>query len=69
MAGITEAEFGDMFRNSPVSRAKYRGFLRNVAVAMGNAKLAKFREPLEKLAASGDSLVAEHAQWALQMLP
>src|SRR5580658_470480 len=30
MAGITEAEFQDMFRDSPVSRAKYRGFLRNV---------------------------------------
>jgi epoxyqueuosine reductase len=69
MAGITEAEFRDIFRNSPVSRAKYRGFLRNVAVAMGNAGLAKFREPLKKLAASEDSLVAEHAQWALQQLP
>ena len=69
MAGITEAEFRDMFRNSPVSRAKYRGFLRNVAVAMGNAKLAKFREPLKRLAASEDPLVAEHARWALQQLP
>jgi epoxyqueuosine reductase len=69
MAGITEAEFRDMFRNSPVSRAKYRGFLRNVAVAMGNSKLAKFRGPLKKLAVSEDSLVAEHARWALQQLP
>ena len=69
MAGITETEFRDMFRNSPVSRAKYRGFLRNVAVAMGNAGLAKFREPLTKLAASEDALVAEHAQWALRQLP
>jgi epoxyqueuosine reductase len=69
MAGITEAEFREMFRNSSVSRAKYRGFLRNVAVAMGNARLAKFRDPLKKLAASEDPLVAEHAQWALQQLP
>jgi epoxyqueuosine reductase len=69
MAGISEAEFRDMFRNSPVSRAKYRGFLRNVAVAMGNAKLAKFREPLKRLAASEDPLIAEHAQWALRQLP
>jgi len=68
MAAITEAEFRDMFRNSPVSRTKYRGFLRNVAVAMGNAGLAKFREPLQKLAASEDPLVAEHAQWALGCL-
>ncbi len=68
MAGITETEFRKMFRDSPVSRAKYSGFLRNIAVAMGNAGLEKFREPLRKLAVSGDSLVAEHARWALDRL-
>jgi epoxyqueuosine reductase len=68
MAGITEAEFMQMFRKTPVSRAKYKGFLRNVAVAMGNSRLEKFREPLQKLAASEDPLVAEHAEWALQAL-
>jgi epoxyqueuosine reductase len=69
MAGITEAEFREMFRDTPVPRTKYRGFLRNVAVAMGNAGLEKFREPLEKLAASEDPLVADHARWALDALP
>jgi len=68
LAAITEPEFRDMFRNSPVSRAKYRGFLRNVAVAMGNSRLEKFREPLAKLAASEDPLIAEHARWALDRL-
>jgi epoxyqueuosine reductase len=68
MAGITEAEFRAMFRDTPVSRAKYRGFLRNVAVAMGNSRLEKFREPLNKLTASEDAMVAEHARWALQEL-
>lgn len=68
MAGITEAEFREMFRHSPVSRTKYRGFLRNVAVAMGNARLEKFREPLKKLAASEDQFIAEHARWALDAL-
>jgi epoxyqueuosine reductase len=68
MASITEAEFREMFRHTPVSRAKYRGFLRNVAVAMGNAKLEKFRQPLQKLAAFDDPMVAEHARWALERL-
>jgi epoxyqueuosine reductase len=68
MAGITEDEFREMFRDTPISRAKYRGFLRNVAVAMGNSRLEKFREPLQKLAASDDPLVAEHAEWALRAL-
>jgi epoxyqueuosine reductase len=68
MAALSEAEFRELFRSTPVSRAKYAGFLRNVAVAMGNAGLPKFREPLEKLAGSGDELVAEHARWAIGRL-
>jgi len=68
LAAIGEQEFRDMFRGSPVARAKYAGFLRNVAVAMGNSRQEKFRPALEKLAASGDSVVAEHARWALSVL-
>ena len=66
MAALTETEFRDMFRDTPVSRARYSGFLRNVAIAMGNRGLAEFRAPLEKLAASEDPVVAEHARWALE---
>ncbi len=68
LAGLTEEEFREMFRNAPVSRARYRGFLRNVAIAMGNTGSEKFREPLERLARSGDELVREHACWALARL-
>ena len=68
LAAISEEEFRAMFRGTPVTRARYSGFLRNVAVAMGNTRLEKFRAPLEKLAASGDASVAEHARWALARL-
>jgi len=64
-ADLDEASFRRMFRGTAVARAKYRGFLRNVAVAMGNSGLAKFRGPLERMAGSGDAVVAEHARWAL----
>jgi epoxyqueuosine reductase len=69
LALLTEDEFRTMFRGTPVTRAKYAGFLRNVAIAMGNRRLEKFRAPLEKLAASDDPLVAGHAFWALRNLP
>jgi epoxyqueuosine reductase len=69
MARITEDEFRAVFRDSPILRAKYAGFLRNVAVAMGNSQNPKFRAPLERLARSGEALVAEHAAWALDQLP
>lgn len=65
LAALTEEDFREMFRRSPVWRTRYSGFLRNVAIAMGNSGAAKFREPLEKLSASTDSVVAEHAKWAL----
>jgi epoxyqueuosine reductase len=69
LAAMTELEFRSMFHATPVTRARYAGFLRNVAVAMGNAGLAKFRQPLQRLAESPDPAVAEHARWALQKLP
>jgi epoxyqueuosine reductase len=68
LAALSETEFRQMFRHSPVTRARYRGFLRNVAIAMGNAGLEKFREPLHRLALFEDELVAEHARWALARL-
>jgi epoxyqueuosine reductase len=68
MAALTESEFKALFRNTPVNRAKYSGFLRNVAIAMGNSGQRKFKEPLSKLANSADPLVVEHANWALREL-
>jgi epoxyqueuosine reductase len=68
LAGVTGDEFRSIYGGTPVMRARYAGFLRNVAVAMGNRKLEKFRAPLEKLAASQDAVVAEHARWGLKQL-
>ncbi len=68
LAALTEEEFRSMFRGSPVTRAKYRGFLRNVAVAMGNSGRPEFRPALEKLIESPEPLIAEHARWARERL-
>lgn len=65
LAALSEDEFREMFRSSPIQRPKYSGFLRNVAIAMGNSGREKFREPLQRLAESSDAIVAEHARWAL----
>ena len=66
LAALHETAFHAGFGATPVARARYSGFLRNVAIAMGNSGPAKFRAPLEKLAASADPLVACHAAWALR---
>jgi epoxyqueuosine reductase len=68
LAAVSEEEFRKWFAGTPVLRARYSGFLRNVAVAMGNSRLPRFRAPLERLAESADPLVAAHARWALEQL-
>jgi epoxyqueuosine reductase len=65
LARLTQQEFRAIYAGTPVSRTRYSGFLRNVAIAMGNRGLPQFREPLEKLTASEDAVVAESARWAL----
>ncbi|MBZ5576764.1 MAG: tRNA epoxyqueuosine(34) reductase QueG [Acidobacteriia bacterium] len=68
LAALTEEEFRAMFHESPMVRPRYAGFLRNVALAMGNRGLDRFRTPLERLAACGHDTVAEAARWALEQL-
>jgi epoxyqueuosine reductase len=64
-ANLSEPEFHLTFRATAVERQKYPGFLRNVAVAMGNSGLTRFRPALERLASQKNTMVAEHARWAL----
>ena len=68
LAKLSEEHFRRLFQNSPIRRAKQRGFLRNVAVAMGNSRQEKFRPLLESLAEHSDPLIREHALWALHHL-
>jgi len=68
LAALSEEGFRSMFRASPIWRAKYRGFLRNVCTAMGNARLPQYRIPLEQLAQHEDSAVSDHARWALERI-
>jgi len=68
LADLSHEQFREMFRGTPVTRARYSGFLRNVAIAMGNSGLARLREPLERLAASDDPVVADAARWGLERL-
>ena len=63
---LTDAEFKVRFRGSPILRAKRRGFLRNVCVALGNLGCADAVPALaQTLAGDPDALVRAHAAWAL----
>jgi epoxyqueuosine reductase len=68
MAGLSPAEFKRRFGATPVSRAKRRGFLRNVLLAMGNSGDAKFKPILAALADDADAVVGAQARWSLDRL-
>ena len=61
-------EFREVFRGSPVKRARFNGLRRNVAIALGNSDEERFLPVLEELSRDEDTMVAEHARWALQRL-
>jgi epoxyqueuosine reductase len=65
---LDEAAFKRMFRGTPILRAKWKGFLRNVCVALGNCGDAAALPGLRRAAASGEPLVAEHAEWAIRQI-
>lgn len=68
LLGMTREEFQRRFGGTPLARAKYSGLRRNVCVALGNVGDERCRAPLEQAAGDPDSLVAEHARWALARL-
>ncbi len=65
---LSDAEFRQLFKNSPIKRIKRRGFLRNVCVALGNAGDLSDLFALERAAADPEPLIAEHAGWAIEQI-
>ena len=62
---ITEEEFRERFRNSPIKRAKRAGLLRNVCVALGNIGDHGAVPSLIGALHHDEPLVRGHAAWAL----
>jgi len=65
---LTPEDFNRKFKGSPVKRAKRRGYLRNVAVAAGNAGDESTIPALEKAGEDDEPLVRSHAAWAKEKL-
>jgi epoxyqueuosine reductase len=75
LASLSQRDFTEMFRGSPIKRTKWQGFIRNVCVALGNSKLQgdlaafeRVSSVLTRLAASADPVISESAQWAISRI-
>lgn len=62
---MTRDEYDRRFKHSPIKRAKYAGFLRNIAVALGNSHSPDAVPALAKALSHSEPLVRQHAAWAL----
>jgi epoxyqueuosine reductase len=67
-AALTADEFRERFRATPLWRTKHQGLLRNIALAMGNERNARYRPLLSALAQHDDAGVRQAAAWAMNRL-
>ena len=65
---LTTQEFNHRFKQSPVKRAKRRGYLRNAAVALGNSGDPRAIPALRQALEDSEPMVREHAAWAIQQI-
>ena len=66
---LSPTEFNHKYRESPIKRAKRRGYLRNAAVALGNSRDVKITDGLKQaLRKETEPLVRSHLIWALENL-
>ena len=63
---LTPQVFNRRFKLSPVKRAKRRGYLRNVAIALGNTGDLHVLPILQNTLSDEEPMIREHAQWAME---
>jgi epoxyqueuosine reductase len=68
LARSAQDAFSVHFQGSALRRARRRGILRNVAVALAQVPTAGRLDALHRLARDEDAVVREHAAWALSRL-
>ncbi len=61
----TDEAFLERFAGTPLMRAKRRGLIRNACVVAGNSGLASLLPALAQIVGGDDTMLAEHAEWAI----
>ena len=63
---LNPQDFKHKFKDSPIQRAKRRGYLRNVAIALGNVRNPAAIPALRKALRDPESLVRTSSTWAIE---
>lgn len=62
---LNPQQFNRKFKGNPVKRTKRRGYLRNVAIALGNRQNPESMPALSQALNDSEPLIRAHAAWAL----
>lgn len=65
---LTPQAFNQRFKGTPLKRAKRRGYLRNLAVVLGNSADLHALPVLQKAMSDDEPMVREHAHWAIEQI-
>ena len=68
LLGLSDSAWSAAAAGTALTRARHRALLRNALVAAGNSGDRRLLPACERLAASDDALLAEHARWAVARL-
>jgi epoxyqueuosine reductase len=63
---LNPQDFNHKFKDSPIQRAKRRGYLRNVAIALGNVRDPAAIQALRKALRDPEPLVRASSAWAIE---
>jgi epoxyqueuosine reductase len=64
LAEISEEEFREKFRGSPIKRTKRSGLRRNALIAIGSSRDISLLPIVERACEDSDPVIAEAAEWA-----
>lgn len=65
---LTPQAFNQRFKRTPIQRAKRRGYLRNVAVVLGNIGDMHALPVLQNVLNDDEPMIREHAAWAIEKI-
>ena len=65
---VTDDQFRELYRRTPLWRAKRRGLLRNAAIAIGNQRLVEALPALHRTKQDQDEVVGAACEWAIRQI-
>jgi len=68
LAAMTPEEFAERYHQTAIKRRKWRGLIRNVAVALGNTRDPRVLPALERILNDDDPMLRRHAAWAVAQI-